>query len=218
MYPQPRASRTIYTRFRPSAWEDLNSWPFTYLAIASTDFLLSKNTPAIFANSCSSTVGGGTFVTVREASACSEPFTALIWMWFFSDVEVKWSTKGAVVGGGNPLSVHCDFRGRWRNLAFHLNRVLGYRGEPEGELTTSSGLGEVSFPPPLFLFFCASFPPPFPANADRQAPTTKTTKNAPKHPRTSRPVVLGPRGCASACSRGCVPVSCCGGGGTGTSA
>src|SRR5215218_3617184 len=92
-------------------------------------------------------------------------------------------------------------------------------GDPEGELTTSSGLGAVSFPPPPFLFFSASFPtPPFPANAARQAPTTKTTKNTPKHPRANRPVVQGPRGCASACSRGCASPSCCGGGGTGTSA
>ncbi len=53
----------------------------------------------------------------------------------------------------------------------------------------------------------------------RRAPTTKTTKNTPKHPRTSRPVVQRPCGCASACSRGCAPASCCcGGGGTGTSA
>src|SRR5829696_10178006 len=91
-------------------------------------------------------------------------------------------------------------------------------GDPEGELTTSSGLGAVSFPPPLFLYFCASFPPPFPAKAATKAPTTKTTKNAPKHPRAYCLVVQGSRGCASACSRGCAPASCCGGGGTGTSA
>src|SRR5215207_7803970 len=39
-----------------------------------------------------------------------------------------------------------------------------------------------------------------------------------KHPRAYCLVVQGSRGCASACSRGCVSASCCGGGGTGTSA
>ena len=116
----------------------------------------------------------------------------------------------------SPLTVSFEFAG----VTFPFNSIesLVTVGDPDGELTTSSGLGAVSFPSPLFLFFCASFPPPLPPNAARPAPTTNTTKNTPKHPRASRPVVQGPRGCASACSRDCVPASCCGGGGTGTSA
>jgi hypothetical protein len=116
----------------------------------------------------------------------------------------------------SPFTVTFEVTGV--TLPFTSIESLVTVGDPEGELTTSSDLGAVSFPPPLSLFFCPAFPPPFPAIAARPAPTTKTTKNTPKHPRASRPVVQGPRGCASACSRGCVPASCCGGGGTGTSA
>jgi hypothetical protein len=80
-----------------------------------------------------------------------------------SDVEVKGSTNGTVVGGGYLLSVYCDFRGRWHNLAFYLNRVAGYCRRAGGRAYNKHWLRGSVLPSPTFLVLLCFVPSSVPS-------------------------------------------------------
>ena len=172
-------------------------------------------------------------VTVREAKTCSEPFTAMIWMEFSPTLRSKDVENEPALSGVTSCPFTSTFEFAGVTSPFTSMESLVTVGDPEGELIASSGLGVVSFPPPLPLFFsplfaasfASSFPPPLPANAARPArqPPTKVKKtNTPRmvsHPRSAwhLPPPSGGGACAAAASS--PPTSpACGGGGTGTSA